>query len=86
MDNQNIIRRASSSIVSRLRHGYVETLQADGPASSSSSKRREVCEAMLNGTDAALVCKAVIREELWKNMWQLCLQDTQVRNVFVILV
>ena len=57
-----------------------ETLQADRPSQSLSYKRREeICHKILNASDSLRVCKNIVGEELWQKIWQICVEETQVK-------
>lgn len=55
-------------------------LQADAPSQPMSYKRREeICHKILNATDALQLCKDLLGKEIWQKIWQICVEETQVK-------
>ena len=61
-------------------------LQADAPSQSMSYKRREeICHKILNASDALKLCKKLLGEEIWQKIWQICVEETQVKRHYILL-
>lgn len=66
---------------------YDQGLQADAPSQSMSYKRREeICHKILNASDALQLCKKLLGEEIWQKIWQICVEEIQVKLVLDFLL
>lgn len=84
LEKQQVLKKGFRLKRKYFKHDY--SLQADGPSRSRSYEaREEICDKILNASDSLQVCKNILRKDIWQTIWQICVEEAQVKILFQIL-